>query len=357
MKNINFKLVNTLLLLIIIFLVWIMRGLWLGVVSRICAIALPFVIGFVLAYVLNPLLKFLIKKGIPKKISLAIIFASILLFITIFLWILIPSVLPMMFNQTQALFVTINDFIKDISVKFDLNLMGLSKSIETIASNITGDLSKVVSQGFINFISSSLNFLANLLIALIATIYFMFDMDNIRDRFEKFLKKLKNKKTFKFFETLDDALHKYINAFCLFALIIFIEYTLVFYIIGHPYFLLLGILAGFGTFIPYFGGIILGIIAIITASVISPQLLILSIIVALIFPNIDGYFTAPKIYAKSNKVPALLSVFSVFAGGMVAGFVGVVIALPVTIIILTTLRFYDEEIDSGIEQLKKKIDD
>jgi predicted PurR-regulated permease PerM len=123
---------------------------------------------------------------------------------------------------------------------------------------------------------------------------------------------------------------------------------------GHPHFLLLGLLSAVGTIIPYFGGIFTNIVAIITASVISSKLLILTIIVALVFPNIDGYFTSPKIYNKSNQLPALLSIFAVFAGSVLYGAKGIILALPITIILLTTYRFYRSEINSGIDKITKK---
>jgi predicted PurR-regulated permease PerM len=135
----------------------------------------------------------------------------------------------------------------------------------------------------------------------------------------------------------------------------FIEYTLLYRLIGHPNFLLLGIIAAFSPLIPYFGGIIMNIVAIITASVISTKLLILCLIICLIFPQIDGYLISPKIYGKTNKVPALVTIFAVFAGGVLGGFVGIIIALPIAIILQTIYKYYDEEISEKISNLKEKI--
>jgi predicted PurR-regulated permease PerM len=339
---------------IVIFLVWLMKDLWGGIISKIASIILPFVIAFAIAYILYPLLKLLENKGVPRTGAIVIVCLCLLAFVSFVLWLIIPNILPVIFEQTTSFFSSLIKFIQDISAKYDLNLIGLKDAISDVSTNITSSLSKALSEGFVNIVSQSLSIISKIIIILIVAIYFLSDMDKIRDGVEHFLERRKNKKTLRYARALDDAIHNYVNAFALYALIIFIEYTAAFYIIGHPNFLLLGLLAAIGTVIPYFGGIITNIVAIITASVISSKLLIFTIIVALIFPNIDGYFTSPKIYSKSNQLPALLSIFAVFAGGIIYGTKGIILALPLTIVILTTYRFYRNEINSGIDKIKKK---
>ena len=69
-----------------------------------------------------------------------------------------------------------------------------------------------------------------------------------------------------------------ITGFIKIVFITLIEYTVVYTIIGHPNALLLGFLAMITQLIPYFGGIITNIIAAITAIVVSPALLIKTVI-------------------------------------------------------------------------------
>lgn len=99
----------------------------------------------------------------------------------------------------------------------------------------------------------------------------------------------------------------------------------------------------------------MNVVALISASVVSTKLLILSLIICLVFPQLDGYLVIPKIYGKTNKVPPLLTIFAVFAGGVLGGMVGIIIALPLTIILLTIYRNYDEEISKKIDDIKEKI--
>jgi predicted PurR-regulated permease PerM len=125
-------------------------------------------------------------------------------------------------------------------------------------------------------------------------------------------------------------------------------------LIGHPYYLLLGILCAVTTVIPYFGGIFSNIIACVTAFFISPKLFVLTLIVTFICPNIDGYIISPRVYGKTNNIPPLASIFAVFAGGILYGVVGIMIALPITIILIATYRFYEDDISDKIEEIKVK---
>ena len=148
---------------------------------------------------------------------------------------------------------------------------------------------------------------------------------------------------------------KYFTSFIKIMIITFFEYNLGFILIGHPNFLLLGFLASISSVIPYFGGIFSNIIACVTAFFVSTKLFILTLIVAFIFPNIDGYVISPRIYGKTNNVPTLLTIFAAYAGGKLFGFIGIVIALPLTIVLLSTYRFYEDDISQKIEDVKNKI--
>ena len=90
------------------------------------------------------------------------------------------------------------------------------------------------------------------------------------------------------------------------------------------------------------------------SSVISSQLFWLTLIVCLICPQVDSYIIAPKVYDKTNNLHPLISIFAVFAGGILGGFLGIVISVPIAIIIISTLKFFRSDIDTKIEEIKEK---
>ena len=80
---------------------------------------------------------------------------------------------------------------------------------------------------------------------------------------------------------------------------------------------------------------------------------IMTILICIICPILDGNVIGPKIYGMSNKLHPLVVIFAVSAGGMIAGFWGIVLSLPIAIFIRTTYRFYEKDIYSRVKGLKK----
>ena len=184
---------------------------------------------------------------------------------------------------------------------------------------------------------------------LAAAIYFLIDMDKIRDGAGKYVARM-NKRIYAYLKELDKELTKYIGGMGLNILIQMIEYTLAFLLIGHPNYLILGILSGVSAIIPWFGGFLVAIISLLVSSVISTKLFLLTVLICIICPILDGNVIGPKVYS----LQPLLVIFSVSAGGMIAGFWGIVISLPVAIAIKTTYNFYENDILKGIQTMKKK---
>ena len=345
-KKVNYKLLNILLILGICFLFYNTIGMWKYVIDKTIAIVSPFVLSFAIAYALYPVLIKLQSKGIRKPLALVLMFVCIIGFFIILTSLLIPIII----KQSAALTTMILSFVQDLSSKYNIDLNYIQQNVTDI-NGIVSNYGKPISDFSFSFISKSMSFLSKFIICFITSIYFLIDMDRIRAKVKKFVKR-KNKRTFEYLKRIDHEVSQYFVGLEKYIVIQFIEYTVVFFIIGHPYYLLLGILCSVTTIIPYFGGIFANIIACITAFFINTKLFILTLIVAFICPNIDGYIISPRVYGKTNNIPTILTIFAVFAGGILYGVVGIVISLPIAIILLATYRFYEDDISDKLEELK-----
>ena len=338
-NKLNYKLLNLLMLSIIIYLGIKTFDWWGTIVAKIFSILLPFIIAFVIAYAIYPCVRSLQKKGIRKSIAISAIVLLVICIIVILLYVTIPLV----YEQLISLSKLITNFIGTISSKYKLNLGNFENTINLSLNKIISGVGTYVSNGAFDFISKSVDILTKTIIVAIVSIYFLIDMDKIRLKIKIILNRI-NKRAYLYVKQIDSELLNYLEGLVIFMGIQLVEYSLLFFLIGHPNWLLLGILASLTTIIPYFGGIATNIIAVILASAVSTKLFILTAIICLIFPNIDGYIISPKVYGKTNDINPVWTIFAVFAGGALYGFMGIVIALPLYIVLRASYNFFKEDI-------------
>ena len=334
-NKLDFKLINIALIAIICFFIYQSGALWLGILNKVLKIILPLLAGFAIAYALYPLLETLIKHKVPKSLGIGIIIVTVIAIIVTILILLVP----LLSNQILSLIDSLIIFIREVSTDLNIDLGNFGDTLMNTFNQIITNVGKFVSDGAVKTINTSINVITNVFIALASSVYFLLDMDKIRRSIKAFLAS-KSKKLYEYVAILDTEIKNYIKGFLIIVCISFFEYTLVYYIIGHPNALLLGFLSGLGNFVPYFGGIFVQVIGVITGFTISPALGLTVIIVTLITSMIDSYVLNPLVYGKSNQVHPIVVIAAVFGGGILFGFMGIIIALPLSILVITSYKFY-----------------
>lgn len=347
-NKLNYRLVNTLLLMAIIYIVIATSNYWGGILLKIFHILTPFFLAFVFAYVLNPFVKKLEEKGVRRSLALIFVILIVFGFIISLLWITVPVI----YEQLVAFSKTVTQVITDISGRYDLDLGEYQVAITDTLNQLIKELGTYISTGTIDILGKSVNFLTNAIIVFIVGIYLLIDMDKIRELIKKVLKS--HKREYNYVKTIDHEMGNYLHGLAIFMVVQLFEYSILFKLVGHPNWLLLGLLACVTTVIPYFGGIITNIIAVVTASVISTRLFIATLLITLIFPNIDGYVISPHIYGKTNNINPLLVIFTAGVCSSIFGIFGIMMGLPLYIIIRATWNFFHSDIKEYIVDRKEE---
>lgn len=348
-NKINYKLLNIVLIITIVVLLYLIRGLWLGIVGKFFEILMPFILAFAIAYALYPLTKKLENCGFPKWLSNLVV-----LLITFgFLVTIIILVIPLLYEQLLLFLSNISTFISSFSDKYALNLGVLESSVSDISSSLIQKVGSSISNGAISIVNASIGFATSAIVVIFVSIYLLIDMDKIRNGIKNFIGK-RRRKTYNYIKKLDTEVSNYFSGLGKNILIQLVEYTTIFFIIGHPNYLILGVLTALSQIVPIFGGLIVNIIALVISSIISPTLFWLTLAVCCICPQIDSYVIAPKVYGKTNQLHPLINIFAVFAGGILGGVVGIVVSLPITIIIIATFKYYKNDIDNKLVEIKTK---
>ncbi len=347
-NRLDYKLVNTALIVLIIYLMYHTGFLWVGIFNKLVKIISPFFFAFVLAYALYPFLKWLTNHKIPKSLGVLIIVLIIILVIAV----LVAMIAPLLVEQMGSLFDSIMAFIREMSTRFEIDSASVQKVLDSGFDNIIASTSKYVSNGAIRVLNISIGYLSTAVIIFSAAIYFLLDMDKIRAYIKRLLKR-KSKRMYRYVSILDNEMKNYLSGMLKIMFITFFEYSLVYKLIGHPNAILLGLLATVGGLIPYFGGMITNFIAAITAFVVSPALFIKTCISFVVLSGVDGYLINPFVYGKTNNVHPLTVIFSVFAGGILLGIFGIMASFPLAVIIISTYKFFKSDITEKISDMKK----
>lgn len=348
-NKLNYRIINLAALMLLLYIGITNIGLWWGIFTKIVSVLAPFIVGFAFAYALTPLVRFLDKK-LPRGMAVIIvILGSVLIVFGI-----IAITLPLLYDQLSLLIKMIIEVLNNFSDKFNINVGSFEIKITDYLTGTLKEIGSVTGSTTMNVLSKSFDFIGKFIVGFVGFVYFLVDMDKTRKSFKDLLKS-NSKRSFEYVKCMDVEITNYLKGLEIFMVIQLFEYSFLFFIVGHPNWLILGILACITTVIPYFGGLITNIIAIILASVVSLPLVIATTVICLIFPQLDGYLISPKVYGKTNNVNPLITIMVVSIGGTVAGMVGIIVALPIYLLIRTTYNFFKKDLKKGMNIVKETI--
>jgi len=314
-EGINYILINSTFLIFIFYILY-----KINILNTIIELFVLIFLSIIFSYVIYPIYIRLSNK-FNKIISITIIYISII----IFLFILIYSIVPKthFINKIMDLLSNILKFENILNKKLNINInldLYIEKFVEYILNNS------------LFIIKNLIKSLSKFIFIMILSICIILNVDYIK----VIINRLKYRELL---NNIDIKLKKYLIANIKIVVIQLIEYTIIFLIIGHPNYLLLGILNSINSFIPYVGTLLTDIIAITTASVINKKLFILTSIVSIIMPQIDCYIINPMIYKDTNKIPQTLYITTLIICGTLFKIYGIIFSLPLLIIIIEILKY------------------
>lgn len=114
------------------------------------------------------------------------------------------------------------------------------------------------------------------------------------------------------------------------------------WLIGVRYALILGIIAAIFEVVPIIGPIMTGAVAFLVAMSDSTVLAFYAVIFFFIVQQFENYVLIPIIMGKSMRVHPVVAVISLLVGGQLAGFVGIILAVPIAVLVQEILNYLAE---------------
>ena len=104
-------------------------------------------------------------------------------------------------------------------------------------------------------------------------------------------------------------------------------------LIGVPYAPSLGVIAGILEVVPYVGGFITVVLAVLSAATVGVPQVIAVIVLYVVLVNIESHVLAPLLYGKALGLPPVAILLALLAGVELLGILGALLAIPLTVII------------------------
>ncbi|WP_353141613.1 chloramphenicol efflux transporter CxpE [Acinetobacter pragensis] len=333
--------------------IFILAGiaLILWVLYLLKPVVLPFIGAFLIAYLFSPLVNKIHKIGLPRWLAISIVFIGIGLVLTWALWYLVPLVWQQLMYAKSSIPAGIHwvnyTFLPWLSHTFNLIPMEIdtdqiSKAVmDYIQTNYSTDsiqsmLLKVAQSG-LNFIQIG----GTVVLIPIISFYFLLDWERMLESLRKLIPRPYEKSTMHIVNECHSVLGAFVKGQFLVMFLLGVVYAVGLQVIGLEVGLIIGMIAGLSSIIPYLGfavGIIAAVIATLFQFGLDWTHLALVLVVFMIGQAVEGYILQPFLLGDKIGLSPVAVVFAVLAGAQLAGFLGMLIALPVAAIIVVLLR-------------------
>ena len=331
------------------------RWFWLALISFsfillyfLAPILTPFVMGALLAYLGDPLVDRLETFKLSRTLSVVIVFVVLS---TVFL-ITFLLVIPVLETQIKNLIHKLPAFLdwglnqlqpylkKDLDV--DVSVLEIDRIKAMIGShwNQAGGIIR----SLISAISHSGMFvvawIANIVLTPVIAFYMLRDWDHFVAYIHDLLPRSAEPTINQLAKESDEVLGAFLRGQLLVMLCLATIYTFGLWLVGVEFALLIGLLAGFLSFVPYLGLIIGAAVAVLAVMFQTQDYMdvMLVLLVFAIAQIIEGMILTPLLVGERIGLHPVTVIFAVLAGGQLFGFFGVLLALPIAAILAVIMR-------------------
>ena len=342
--------------------IFILAGiaLILWVVYLLKPVVLPFIGAFLIAYLFSPLVDKLHNIGLPRWLSISCVFIGIGVVIFLAMWFLVPLVWEQLMYAKKNIPGNIHwlnyTFLPWLSNTFNLVPMEIDTEqmsaaiMEYIQTNYSADSIQAmilkVAQSGLNFIQIG----GTIVLIPIIAFYFLLDWERMLDSMRRLIPRKYEKSTLTIVGECHEVLGAFVKGQFLVMFLLGVVYAMGLQLIGLEVGIIIGMVAGLASIIPYLGfavGIISAVIACLFQFGLDWVHLALVLVVFMVGQAIEGYILQPFLLGDKIGLSPVAVVFAVLAGAQLAGLLGMLIALPVAAVIVVLLRHVRENYEKS----------
>ncbi len=331
------------------------KSFWLALFVFFClavyvlrSVLMPFVAGIVIGYLLDPVAARFEKMGMNRTVATVLVMVLTLV-------ILVPAfilLVNMLDSQISTFITAVPTYVSRLLKKLEPVLLRLQEDFpsleadkikEYLSSNMSNNLKilgKIV-KGLVSGGVAIINLISLLLITPIVAFYMLRDWDSFIAKIDSLLPRKSKKDIREQAKEIDRTLAGFIRGQLSVCVILGSFYAIGLYFCGLDLGLMVGFLAGVISFIPYIGsisGFVISVcLAIAQFDTFGPFIAVVAVF--LVGQFLEGNFLTPKLVGDSVGLHPVWIMFALLAGGVLLGFLGLMIAVPVAAVIGVLIRY------------------
>ena len=335
----------------------------LFMLDRLSGALTPFFLAWLIAYLLFPLVKFFQYKCRLRYRIVGILCAFLVTILV--LWVGFMLIVPPMLDEGMR--------VKDMLVEYlenDIRIGNIPRQLqEFVRNNLDGDQIKaiVTHEGFIesvkqavpkiwNVVTQSLSVLSSLFsltIVALYTIFILLDYEQFTNGWPELLPKRWRGFATQLVSDVEQGMNKYFRGQAMVAFLVGVLFSIGFTIIGFPMAIALGMFIGILNMVPYLQliGFVPTILLAIVHSADTGQnfwfILLLALAVFAVVQVIQDTILTPRIMGKVMGLNSAIILLSLSVWGSLLGILGMIIALPMTTLLLTYYQRYVIKVKSS----------
>jgi len=299
----------------------------------------PFIAAAVLAYALTPAVELLVRRRVPRLLAVLLVEVVAVLLVLALLLLIVPILskeLPLLREQIPVLANALNAHVLPWLQQHGINAALDTASIKSFVlkyldANLEDWLATALSSARIGG-SFLLAIVGNAVLLPVVLFYLLHDWPELMRRAWSMVPPRMRERVGGFLGECDQMLGQYLRGQVLVMLILAAYYSVALALAGFELALPVGVFTGLAVFIPYLG-FGLGLLLALLAGVLQFASLYGLLAVALIFglgQLIEGFALTPRLVGERIGLSPLMVIFALLAFGHLFGFLGVLIALPVS---------------------------
>ncbi|MFO7951754.1 MAG: AI-2E family transporter [Bacillota bacterium] len=323
----------------LVFIVWLL--------AKLAPVISILIIAIFIVYTINPLVNFLVKKRIRP--ILAATFTSFIILITavLFFYLLIPGLISEMrelvvymttelMQDLPKLFAQLQELDERLDLQITEAFVEYANQFIRQAPNNVQEILRYVTALSLDLVARSWIFLAMIFVVF----YMVQDLDKVRYNLTLLFPQIYKGNVQHALGIIDEKVGAYIRGTLLKCLFVGFLTWAGLMIMGMPFALILGILAGLLNIILYIGPVVATIPALLLSLLPDTSSIFLVLLLYILVQVLDAFLFTPVFLGKATDLSPLTVIVIVLIGAQLMGLLGIILAIPITATLKVLLVHY-----------------